>query len=121
MRIDVISIFPPMFEAVTEFGIPSRAIRAGLLELALWNPRDYADDKHRYVDDRPYGGGPGMVMEAEPLARAISAARKATSQDAFVLYLSPQGRPLDHAGVAELAKRQRLMPRRWASRSRSGQ
>lgn len=109
MRIDVVSIFPPMFEAVTGFGIPNRAIKAGLLEVALWNPRDYADNKHRYVDDRPYGGGPGMVMEIEPLTRAIGAARVAAASDVKVLYLSPQGRRLDHAAVVELAKRPRLI------------
>jgi tRNA (guanine37-N1)-methyltransferase len=109
MRIDVISIFPPMFEAVSGFGIPSRAIKAGLLELMLWNPRDYTDNKHRYLDDRPYGGGPGMVMEVEPLARAIAAAKAASTAEASVLYLSPQGRVLDHAGVMELSKRPRLI------------
>jgi tRNA (guanine37-N1)-methyltransferase len=109
MRIDVVSIFPPMFSAVTDYGIPGRAIKAGLLEIALWNPRDYTDNKHRYVDDRPYGGGPGMVMEAEPLARAINAARQAGAGQARVVYLSPQGRLLDHAGVFELSKRPRLI------------
>jgi tRNA (guanine37-N1)-methyltransferase len=109
MRIDIISIFPPMFEAVSGFGIPSRAIKAGLLEFTLWNPRDYTDNKHRYLDDRPYGGGPGMVMEVEPLARAIAAAKAASTADASVLYLSPQGRVLDHAGVMELSKRPRLI------------
>lgn len=109
MRIDVISIFPPMFEAVRGHGIPGRAIRAGLLSLRLWNPRDYTEDKHRSVDDRPYGGGPGMVMRPEPLARAIAAARGDDAAPARVLYLSPQGRRLDQAGVAELAARERLI------------
>ncbi|MBI3897933.1 MAG: tRNA (guanosine(37)-N1)-methyltransferase TrmD [Gammaproteobacteria bacterium] len=109
MRIDVISIFPPMFEAVRGFGIPSRAIRAGLLSLQVWNPRDYTEDKHRSVDDRPYGGGPGMLMRPEPLARAINAARADSALPAKVLYLSPQGRQLDHAGVIELVARERLI------------
>ena len=109
MRIDVISIFPPMFESVREYGIPGRAIRAGLLTLRVWNPRDYTEDKHRSVDDRPYGGGPGMVMRPEPLARAVAAARADSSESAGVLYLSPQGRRLDHAGVIALAQRQRLI------------
>jgi tRNA (guanine37-N1)-methyltransferase len=104
MRIDVISIFPPMFEAITGSGITSRAVKKGLLELRVWNPRDFTEDRHRTVDDRPYGGGPGMVMLAEPLAKAIGAARAAQPQ-AKVLYLSPQGRRLDHAAVVELAQR----------------
>jgi tRNA (guanine37-N1)-methyltransferase len=108
MRIDVISIFPDMFEAVRGFGITGRAIRAGLLSLQVWNPRDYTDDKHRSVDDRPYGGGPGMVLRPEPLAQAIAAAR-AEAGEARVLYLSPQGRRLDHDGVVELAARERMI------------
>jgi tRNA (guanine37-N1)-methyltransferase len=104
MRVDVISIFPPMFEAITGSGITSRAVKKGLLELRVWNPRDFTEDRHRTVDDRPYGGGPGMVMLVEPLAKAIGAA-KAEQPQAKVLYLSPQGRRLDHAAVAELAQR----------------
>lgn len=109
MRIDVISIFPPMFEAVSAFGITGRAVRAGLLRLRVWNPRDYTEDKHRSVDDRPYGGGPGMVLRPEPLARAIAAARSETGDTTPVLYLSPQGRRLDHAAVVELAARERMI------------
>lgn len=103
MRIDVVSIFPPMFEAVTGFGISGRAIERGLLELQVRNPRDFTDDRHRYVDDRPYGGGPGMVMQAAPLAAAICAARHEAPANRKVMYLSPQGRKLDQAGVMELA------------------
>src|SRR5438477_13199326 len=102
MRIDVISIFPAMFEAVREFGVTGRAIKAGLLSLHVWNPRDYTEDKHRSVDDRPYGGGPGMLMRPEPLARAAAAARADTALPAKVLYLSPQGRQLDHGRIVEL-------------------
>jgi len=109
MKIDVISLFPPMFEAVTAHGISGRAIKNGLLTLRLWNPRDYTDDRHRSVDDRPYGGGPGMVMMAEPIERAIRAARYGQTPGAKVLYLSPQGRRLDHAGVVSLAKREGLI------------
>ncbi|HEX9810937.1 MAG TPA: tRNA (guanosine(37)-N1)-methyltransferase TrmD [Burkholderiales bacterium] len=109
MRIDVISIFPPMFQAVAEFGITGRAVRSGLLTLRLWDPRDYTEDKHRSVDDRPYGGGPGMVMRPEPLARAIAAARADAPAAARVLYLSPQGRRLDHAAVMEFTARPRLI------------
>jgi len=109
MNIDVISLFPPMFEAVTAHGISGRAIKNGLLTLRVWNPRDYTDDRHRSVDDRPYGGGPGMVMMAEPIERAIRAARYGQTPGAKVLYLSPQGRRLDHAGVVSLAKREGLI------------
>lgn len=93
-----------MYAAVTEEGVTARAFNAGLLELALWNPRDYSADPHRRVDDRPYGGGPGMVMRAEPLAGAVEAA-KADVRDAGapVIYMSPQGRLLDQAAVKRYA------------------
>lgn len=109
MKIDVISLFPPMFEAVTTHGISGRAVKNGLLTFRVWNPRDYTDDRHRSVDDRPYGGGPGMVMMAEPIERAIKAARNGQTPGAKVLYLSPQGRRLDHAGVVSLSKREGLI------------
>lgn len=108
MRIDVISLFPPMFEAVSQYGITSRAVKNGLLTLRVWNPRDYTEDKHRSVDDRPYGGGPGMVMMIEPLRRAIAAARQ-EQPGAKVIYLSPQGRQLDHAAVLELSRREGMI------------
>jgi tRNA (guanine37-N1)-methyltransferase len=104
MRIDVISIFPQMFEAITGDGITGRAVREEILTLRVWNPREYAENSYRRVDERPYGGGPGMVMQPEPLARTIRAARE-TNPQAKVIYLSPQGRRLDHAGVMELATR----------------
>ncbi len=109
MRIDVVSIFPQMFSAVTEFGVTGRAVTRGLLAVRLWDPRDFACDKHRTVDDRPYGGGPGMVMLAEPLACAIRAARREQSDAARVIYMSPQGRRLDHEAVQELATRPGLI------------
>ena len=109
MRIDVISLFPPMFEAVTGYGITGRAIKNGLLSLRVWNPRDYTEDRHRSVDDRPYGGGPGMVMMIEPLARAIKLARSEQTKGAKVIYLSPQGRKLDHAGVLEMSRREGMI------------
>ncbi len=113
MRIDIISIFPPMFATFVHYGIVGRALESGLVELQVWNPRDYTQDKHRAVDDRPYGGGPGMVMLAQPLQAAIQAARadansRPTAQPK-VIYVSPQGRRLDHAGVVELAQRERLI------------
>ena len=109
MRIDVVTLFPEMVEQVTRWGVTGRAAQQGLLRLAVWNPRDYTADRHRTVDDRPYGGGPGMVMKAEPLRLAIDAARGATGQEAHVVYLSPQGRRLDQAGVAGFATRSRLI------------
>src|SRR6185436_3949822 len=108
MRIDVVSIFPPMFEAITGDGITGRAIREGILTLRVWSPREYAENSYRRVDERPYGGGPGMLMQPLPLARTIRAAREANAQSgngARVIYLSPQGRKLDHAGVVDLAAR----------------
>jgi len=101
MRFDVISLFPEMFDAL-RLGVTGRAIERGLVEVELWNPRDYADDDHRTVDDRPYGGGPGMVMMVGPLCQAIDAARGA-APDSKVVYLSPQGRVLDQAAVQEMA------------------
>lgn len=105
--IGVISLFPEMFDAITEYGVTGRAIRNGLIEFHKWNPRDFTHDKHRTVDDRPYGGGPGMLMKVQPLRDAINTARK-TAQDngkqAKVIYLSPQGRKLSQAGVCELSQ-----------------
>ena len=101
IRFDVVTLFPEMFSAVARSGITGRALEAGLWQLATWNPRDFTTDNYRTVDDRPYGGGPGMVMLAEPLARALDAARAAGG--GRVLYLSPQGRRLDHATVMRLA------------------
>ena len=109
MRFDVVTLFPELVGSVVEHGIPRRAAELGLLELVTWNPRDYTTDRHRTVDDRPYGGGPGMVMKVEPLRDAIGAARKADTRPAEVVYLSPQGRRLDQAVIRELAARDRLI------------
>jgi len=107
MRFDVITIFPPMLDAVARHGITARARERGLWELHCWNPRDYANDAYRSVDDRPYGGGPGMVMLAEPLAaalRMIAAAQQAAGLSRGpVLHLSPRGTPITHRRVRELA------------------
>lgn len=103
MRIDVVTLFPPMFEAVSTYGVTGRAIERGIVELGLWNPRDYTHDRHRTVDDRPYGGGPGMLMKVQPLRDALHDARATSEGLTHVVYLSPQGRPLDHDGVHELA------------------
>ncbi len=103
MRIDVVSLFPEMFSALAEHGVSGRAVASGLLQLAFWNPRDYTENKHRRVDDRPYGGGPGMLMQIQPLRDAIQAARAARPGPSRVVYLSPQGRVLDQPGVEALA------------------
>lgn len=109
MWFGVVTLFPEMFEAVTAYGVTGRAVRNGLIDVRCWNPRDFTLDKHRTVDDRPYGGGPGMLMKVQPLRDAIAAARSAAGEGATVIYLSPQGRRLDHAGVRELAARQKLI------------
>ena len=114
MQINVITLFPEMFTAITEFGITSKAAKQGLIELDYFNPREFTTDKHRTVDDKPYGGGPGMLMKTEPLVAAIKAARSGlrtwgANLEAKVAYLSPQGRVLDQAGVLELASRDSLI------------
>ncbi|HEX6529922.1 MAG TPA: tRNA (guanosine(37)-N1)-methyltransferase TrmD [Burkholderiales bacterium] len=102
MRFDVVTLFPEMFAAITASGITSRALEAGLYSLTTWNPRDFAADRYRTVDERPYGGGPGMVMMAEPLERALDGIKLAGG--GRVIYLSPQGRKLDHRRVLEFSK-----------------
>ena len=111
LQIEVITLFPEMVNTVTEYGITSRAVKRGLLKVNTWNPRDYTNDNHRTVDDRPYGGGPGMVMMAEPLCAAINDARAAcdSGSSPHVIHLSPQGRKLDQKGVMELAQRKHLI------------
>ena len=111
IRFDVVTLFPEMFRAVSQSGITSRALARGLWRLATWNPREFANDNYRTIDDRPYGGGPGMVMLAEPLAKTLDAVR-ATQCEAFgagrggkVIYLSPQGSRFDHGRVLELTGR----------------
>lgn len=108
-RIDVVTLFPEMLRSVSESGVTGRAIGNGLLELVSWNPRDFTRDRHRTVDDRSYGGGPGMVMKYEPLRDAIRAARAQAPEGATTVYLSPQGRRLDQQGVLELARRPGLI------------
>ena len=108
-EISVISLFPEMFRAITESGISGRAIDDDLLELTIHNPRDFTHDRHRTVDDRPYGGGPGMVMMVEPLQNTLKHVRAEMQQPAHVACLSPQGRKLDQAGIEELAGRSGLI------------
>lgn len=102
MRIDVVTLFPEMLGTLLGFGVTGRAVKRGLLTVQGWNPRDYTSDRHRTVDDRPFGGGPGMVMKVEPLRAAIGAARDAAGGMTRVIYLSPQGRRLDQQGVQRL-------------------
>ena len=111
LQIDVITLFPEMVNTVTEYGITGRAARCGLLKVNTLNPRDYTSDNHLTVDDRPYGGGPGMVMMAEPLCAAITDARNGSDPESktHVIHLSPQGRKLDQKGVMELATRKHLI------------
>jgi tRNA (guanine37-N1)-methyltransferase len=109
MRIDVITLFPEFVAQCAAFGVVGRAHSRGLLALAGWNPREYATDAYRTVDDRPYGGGPGMVMLIDPLRACLRAAREAAPEPAHTIYLSPQGARLDQARVRELAQRPRLV------------
>ncbi|MCL1056943.1 tRNA (guanosine(37)-N1)-methyltransferase TrmD [Shewanella gelidimarina] len=109
MWLGVVTLFPEMFRAVTDFGVTGRAVSKGLLEMQMWNPRDFTHDKHNTVDDRPYGGGPGMLMMVQPLRDAIHAAKAAAGKEAKVIYLSPQGRKLTQQGVEELAKSSSLI------------
>lgn len=113
LQFDVVTLFPSMFDAVTEWGVTGRARERGLYQLVAWNPRDFAANAYRTVDDRPYGGGPGMVMMAEPLQKALDAARQRQKSSGVdrprVVYLSPQGRLLHHPLVAELAGEQGLV------------
>lgn len=108
MQVGVVTLFPEMFTALHQ-GIPGRAIRDGLLELTLWNPRDQAHDRHRTVDDRPYGGGPGMVMKVQPLEDALTAARAALGERVRVVYLSPQGVPLTQDWLKKTAEQPALL------------
>jgi tRNA (guanine37-N1)-methyltransferase len=108
MRFDVISLFPEMFDAITKHGITSRAFDKKIYVLNVINPRDFTQDNHKTVDDRPYGGGPGMVMLAEPLGQAIQAA-KTFNANAKVIHLSPRGKLLTHEKVMQLSQQQGLI------------
>lgn len=109
MHIALVSLFPEMFEAVAEYGVTGRAVKQGLVTLSQCDPRDFTVDKHRTVDDRPYGGGPGMLMKVDPLQQAIGAARQLTQTDARVIYLSPQGQAFNHSKAVELAAQPALI------------
>ena len=102
MRIDVISLFPDLVQQVIQFGIPARACKQNSLQLKCWNPRDFTTDIHRTVDDRPFGGGPGMVMKFEPVSAALRAAR--SENPAKRVYLTPQGEPITQARLQQAAQ-----------------
>ncbi|WP_312266181.1 tRNA (guanosine(37)-N1)-methyltransferase TrmD [Neisseria sp.] len=105
MKIQAVTLFPEMFDSITEYGVTGRARKQGLWQFDAVNPRRFADNKLGYIDDRPFGGGPGMIMMAPPLAAAIDSARRAQAgQNGRVIYLSPQGAPLTHDKVLELAQ-----------------
>lgn len=111
-RFDVVTLFPEMFDAITKYGITSRALQNNIYEMQFWNPRDFTTDNHKTVDDRPYGGGPGMVMLAEPLEKSIQAAKAVQASqniESWVIHLSPVGKPLTHEKVMQLSKKQGLV------------
>jgi len=109
MKFDVVTLFPDMVESVAKVGVLGRAIKNELIQLKCWNPRDYTQDKHRTVDDRPYGGGPGMLMKVEPLRDALQDARQSSGDQAKVIYLSPQGKPLTQQAIKDLAQQPALI------------
>ena len=111
-RLDVVTLFPEMFDAITKYGITSRALQQNIYDVEYWNPRDFTIDNHKTVDDRPYGGGPGMVMLVEPLEKAICAAKAAQATkniESWVIHLSPAGKPLTHEKIMQLRKMQGLV------------
>ena len=109
MRIDILSLFPEMFAGPFDASIIARAKEAGVIEIAIHNPRDYTEDKHHVVDDYAYGGGPGMVMKPEPLFACVEAVQEMTKPRGKVVLLTPQGRLLNHAVATELAAEPRLI------------
>ena len=109
MNFNLVSLFPELVESVAAHGVLGRAIKNDLIQLNCWNPRDYTQDKHRTVDDRPYGGGPGMLMKVGPLRKAIDAARNSIDAPVKVIYLSPQGKPLTQQAVKDFSKQAALI------------
>ena len=111
-KFDIVTLFPEMFDAVTKYGITSRALQQKIYDVQFWNPRDFTTDNHKTVDDRPYGGGPGMVMLIEPLEKAISAAKAvqmAENIEPWVVHVSPAGKPLTHDKVMQLSNKAGLV------------
>ncbi|WP_457914675.1 tRNA (guanosine(37)-N1)-methyltransferase TrmD [Candidatus Hartigia pinicola] len=109
MWIGIISLFPEMFQAITHYGITSRAVKNSLLSIDFWNPRDFTHNKHKKVDDRPYGGGPGMLLMVQPLKIALNTAKAKAGESVTVIYLSPQGRKLTQDSVCQLVKNEKLI------------
>jgi tRNA (guanine37-N1)-methyltransferase len=109
MRFDVISLFPDMVTAAANVGVTGKAIERGIVSLSVWNPRDYTHDKHKTVDDRPYGGGPGMVMKYQPLHDAVTAAKQSAYANSKVVYLSPQGKPITQALISSVVQNSQLI------------
>ncbi|HDZ09584.1 tRNA (guanosine(37)-N1)-methyltransferase TrmD [Pseudohongiella sp.] len=109
MQVGIVTLFPEMFSTVTQYGVTGRACRNGLMQVSCHNPRDFTTDRHRTVDDKPFGGGAGMLMKTGPLCAAIDQAKVWQSAAPTVIYLSPQGRRLDQAGVTMLAARTNLV------------
>jgi tRNA (guanine37-N1)-methyltransferase len=109
MRFDILTLFPDMFPGYLGQSLLKRAIDAGLVEVCLHDIRDWSQDKHNKVDDRPYGGGPGMVMMVEPIVACVEAVRGMAGEPGHLVMLTPQGRPLDQAGVERLAQRPRIV------------
>ena len=101
IHFDVITLFPEMITNAASYGVTGRAMEREIVSLSTWNPRDFTQDKHKTVDDRPYGGGPGMVMKYQPLHDAVNQAKKTGNKDAKVVYLSPQGKPITQALLSE--------------------
>ncbi|MDI1308642.1 MAG: tRNA (guanosine(37)-N1)-methyltransferase TrmD [Methylotenera sp.] len=111
-KFDVVTLFPEMFDAITKYGITSRALQQKIYDVRFWNPRDFTTDNHKTVDDRPYGGGPGMVMLVEPLEQAINSAKVSQAEkniESWVIHLSPAGKPLTHEKVMQLSQKQGLV------------
>jgi tRNA (guanine37-N1)-methyltransferase len=109
MRFDIISLFPEMIIIAAGYGVTGKAIEQGIVDLGVWNPRDYTLDRHRTVDDRPYGGGPGMVMKIQPLQDAVRQAQQAGKAKAKVIYLSPQGKRIDQDLINQASLQHRLI------------
>ena len=109
MHFDVITLFPEMVTAASAYGVVGRAIERTVVSLSVWNPRDYTLDRHRTVDDRPYGGGPGMVMKYQPLHDAVNDAKQASAETGKVVYLSPQGKPITQALLSDASKMTRII------------
>lgn len=109
LEFGLVTLFPEMFSAFSDYGVSGRAVKNGLITVECWNPRDFTEDRHRTVDDRPFGGGPGMLMKVQPLRDAIHAAKAASEKASKVIYMSPQGRKLDQQGAVSLSENDRLI------------